>query len=112
MYGYNQISSALNTAKTDAYNGSLHHCALCKKPNRVTLHNNRYNLGNNNAFQIYFNFDTFLSPPCPRDSLHDETRVARWFVFKPKIPIWVNFGVVIFDIFYGHLVYFMVLWYT
>jgi hypothetical protein len=20
-------------------------------------------------------------------------RVARWFVFKPKIPIWVNFGV-------------------
>jgi hypothetical protein len=20
------------------------------------------------------------------------TRVARWFVFKPKIPIWVNFG--------------------
>jgi hypothetical protein len=46
MYGYNQISSALNTAKTDAYNGSLHHCALCKKPNRVTLHSNRYNLGN------------------------------------------------------------------
>jgi hypothetical protein len=20
------------------------------------------------------------------------TRVARWFVFKPNIPIWVNFG--------------------
>jgi hypothetical protein len=20
------------------------------------------------------------------------TGVARWFVFKPKIPIWVNFG--------------------
>jgi type II secretory pathway component GspD/PulD (secretin) len=20
------------------------------------------------------------------------TRVARWFVFKPKIPLWVNFG--------------------
>jgi hypothetical protein len=19
-------------------------------------------------------------------------RVARWFLFKPKIPIWVNFG--------------------
>jgi hypothetical protein len=19
-------------------------------------------------------------------------RVARWFVFKPKIPVWVNFG--------------------
>jgi hypothetical protein len=26
---------------------------------------------------------TFLKGP---------TRVARWFVFKPKIPIWVNFG--------------------
>jgi hypothetical protein len=22
---------------------------------------------------------------------HD-SRVARWFLFKPKIPIWVNFG--------------------
>jgi hypothetical protein len=21
-----------------------------------------------------------------------ECRVARWFLFKPKIPIWVNFG--------------------
>jgi hypothetical protein len=21
-----------------------------------------------------------------------ECRVARWFIFKPKIPIWVNFG--------------------
>jgi hypothetical protein len=20
------------------------------------------------------------------------SRVARWFVFKPKIPIWINFG--------------------
>jgi hypothetical protein len=22
----------------------------------------------------------------------DDCRAARWFVFKPKIPIWVNFG--------------------
>jgi hypothetical protein len=21
-----------------------------------------------------------------------QSRVARWFVFKPKIPIWINFG--------------------
>jgi hypothetical protein len=21
------------------------------------------------------------------------SRVARWFIFKPKIPIWVNFGI-------------------
>jgi hypothetical protein len=24
--------------------------------------------------------------------IHNHIRVARWFVFKPKIPIWVNFG--------------------
>jgi hypothetical protein len=30
------------------------------------------------ASYVYFN-------ACPG-------RVARWFVFKPKIPIWVNFG--------------------
>jgi hypothetical protein len=55
-------------------------------------------------------------------------RVARWYIFKPKIPIWVNFGgssmddvgilyVRQFDLFYdilvycGHLVYFMIVWY-
>jgi hypothetical protein len=24
--------------------------------------------------------------------LHNPTRVARWYIFKQKIPIWVNFG--------------------
>jgi hypothetical protein len=44
-------------------------------------------------------------------------RVARWYIFKPKIPFWLNFGgsmyVAMGDIgtFYGHLVYFMVIWY-
>jgi hypothetical protein len=56
--------------------------------------------------------------------------VARWFVFKPKIPIWVNFGgscdgrcrytyfMVIWSIlwssciYYGFLIYVMVIWYT
>jgi hypothetical protein len=47
--------------------------------------------------------------------------VARWFLFKPKIPIWVNFGEVWngkclyilwpFGIFYRHLGYFMTIWY-
>jgi hypothetical protein len=47
--------------------------------------------------------------------------VARWFDFKPKIPIWVNFGgfcngsywyvLLPFGLFYAHLVYFMVIWY-
>jgi hypothetical protein len=43
-------------------------------------------------------------------------RVARWFVLKPKIPIWANFGggvgmenVVIF---YNHLEYFMAIWHN
>jgi hypothetical protein len=37
------------------------------------------------------------------------TRVARWFVFKPKIKIWGNFGGLAMEdvgIFYGHLVHF------
>jgi hypothetical protein len=49
-------------------------------------------------------------------------RVARWYIFKPKIQIWVNFrGPMIgkcfyilwpFGIFYRHLEYFMTIWYT
>jgi hypothetical protein len=48
-------------------------------------------------------------------------RVARWFVFKPKIPIWVNFGGSCYgkswyilwplETLFGHLVYFVVIWY-
>jgi hypothetical protein len=48
-------------------------------------------------------------------------RVARWFVFKPKIQIWVNFGgswngkswyiLEPFGLFYGNWKYFMVVWY-
>jgi hypothetical protein len=55
--------------------------------------------------------------------------VARWFIFKPKIPIWVNFGgpyidwkmliyfmaiwniLRTFGIFYDHLVHFVFVWY-
>jgi hypothetical protein len=49
-------------------------------------------------------------------------RVARWFVFKPKIQIWVNFGgscdgrwwYILWTLgpFYGLLLYFMDLWYS
>jgi hypothetical protein len=40
------------------------------------------------------------------------SRVARWFGFKPKIPIWVNFGgpyvewKMFIYVFYGHCEYF------
>jgi hypothetical protein len=32
---------------------------------------------------------------CPLSPFSDGTviRVARWFIFRPKIPIWVYFGV-------------------
>jgi hypothetical protein len=39
------------------------------------------------------------------------SRVARWLVLKPKIPIWVNFGGPYAGICYGHLEYFTVIWY-
>jgi hypothetical protein len=49
------------------------------------------------------------------------TSVARWFIFKPKIQIWVNFGrscngrcfvfLGPFWLFYGQMVHFMVIWY-
>jgi hypothetical protein len=43
------------------------------------------------------------------DFFLSSSRVARWFVFKPKIPIWVNW--VNAGIFYGHLEYLTVIWY-
>jgi hypothetical protein len=49
------------------------------------------------------------------------TRVARWFVFKPKIPLWVNvvgscygkswYILWSFDLFYSHWKYFMAILY-
>jgi hypothetical protein len=49
-------------------------------------------------------------------------RVARWFIFKPKIPIWVYFGgpwngkcwyiLWPFCIIYDHLVKYMAVWYS
>jgi hypothetical protein len=48
-------------------------------------------------------------------------RVARWFIFKPKITIWVNFRGLCyercwnilwpFSLYYDHLIYFVVIWY-
>jgi hypothetical protein len=35
-----------------------------------------------------------IDPSCFGDVIltPQRTRVARWFIFEPKIPIWVNFG--------------------
>jgi hypothetical protein len=40
-----------------------------------------------------------------------ENSVARWYIFKPKITIWVNFvGMDNVGIFYGHAGYITALW--
>jgi hypothetical protein len=56
-----------------------------------------------------------------RCRLRHAARVARWFIFNPIIPIWVNFGgpwngkywyiLWPFGIFNSHLVYFVAVWY-
>jgi hypothetical protein len=43
-----------------------------------------------------------------------QARVARWFIFRPSIVIWVNFGGSCngrCGVFYGHFVYFAAIWY-
>jgi hypothetical protein len=43
---------------------------------------------------------------------HVHCRVARWFIFKPNDPIWVNsegLGTENVDILYNHLEYFLVI---
>jgi hypothetical protein len=61
-----------------------------------------------------------INPPYVQEPIyqikHLDTRVARWYIFKPKLSIWGNFGgscngscwyiLWPFDLFYGHLVYF------
>jgi hypothetical protein len=70
----------------------------------------------NRMTTILFNYN-FFSP-----SLYLVVfRVARWYIFKPKFPIWVNFGrsckgrcyyiLWPFGLFYGHMVYFVAIWY-
>jgi hypothetical protein len=54
-------------------------------------------------------------------SVTHEYRVARWYIFKPKIQLWVIFGgschgtcchvLWTIGLFYNHLVYFMDIWY-
>jgi hypothetical protein len=49
--------------------------------------------------------------------LTQQCRVARWFIFKPKILIWVRFvGVLqwkmlVYFMSYSHMVLFVVIWY-
>jgi hypothetical protein len=67
-------------------------------------------------------FNTMILPPWFLPTYAQVLlRVARWFVFKPKIPNWLNFGgscygkslyiLWPFGLFYGHWKYFMAIWY-
>jgi hypothetical protein len=65
----------------------------------------------------------------PSDRAYAVRRVARWYIFEPKISIWVYFGgpalewkvfvyyigvcnnLQPFGAIYGHLVHFMAIWY-
>jgi hypothetical protein len=74
-----------------------------------------------NIYVVPLSFIQSYDPELQRQ----DSRVARWFVFKPKIQIWVNFGGCFKDgicilrtlilrsfvIFYGHFVQFVVIWY-
>jgi hypothetical protein len=46
-------------------------------------------LKNKNVLRQYLRFDKHLSEKCLRSIAN---RTARWYVFKPKIQLWVNFG--------------------
>jgi hypothetical protein len=44
-----------------------------------------------------------------------QSRVARWFIFRPKIPIWVNLGGIGMEnvgMFCDHLEHFTTIWYS
>jgi hypothetical protein len=71
------IGSELSTTPNEIYIG-----ALIKWTNTISAESNR--LTKNESFGFIFAFASVLT--------FDWNRVARWFVFKPKIPIWVNFG--------------------
>jgi hypothetical protein len=80
-----------------------------------------------NAQNKIFTATPFQSTLCAKQTQDElgvviDNRVARWFVFKPKIPIWVNFGACcdgsdgifyghLVYVFYGHLAYFPGFWY-
>jgi hypothetical protein len=69
------------------------------------------------------NFITIVTSVCVCMFIRRPTlnRDARWYIFKPKIQICVNFGSSCngrcwymlwpFGIFFGHLVYFLVIWF-
>jgi hypothetical protein len=67
-------------------------------------------------FHIFSNFVTIWNSATWLSTLLRITRVARWFIFKPKIPFGQIWGITMevwstsqpSGIFYGHLVYF---WY-
>jgi hypothetical protein len=70
---------------------------------------------------LFYSFTTFICKLFFLRLENSESRVARWHIFKTKIPIWVNFGgscngrcwyiICLFCLFYGYLVNFVAIWY-
>jgi hypothetical protein len=58
----------------------------------------RYSKFTNDVYQVSFHAKVWS------DLL--DIRVAKWFIFKPKIPIWVNFEVLRLE----NVIYFMAIW--
>jgi hypothetical protein len=73
----------------------------------------------NTDLQVFFTTRACTIPSAGKKQVPE--RVARWFLSKPKIPIWVNLGGPLnakcvyilwpFGIFYRNLGYFMTIWY-
>jgi hypothetical protein len=79
--------------------------------------------------QLTVGYNSTNSRRLLKPSFQIHTGVARWYIFKQKIPIWVNFGgsyngrcwynlwtlhrwiLRPFAIFYGYLVFFPLFWY-
>jgi hypothetical protein len=70
-------------------------------------------MNKNVTFGAGYFCDTFLKDFAAHLFVGVLSRVARLFVFKPKIQIWEKFSgpqIGNVDIFYGHLEYFLEIW--
>jgi hypothetical protein len=84
----------------------------------IAIWSNLRSFGINCGHLVYFLVIGYIFPVAPRKLVGKGlealacTRVARWFVFKPKIPIWKILECLRMEnagIFYGHLEYFTVI---
>jgi hypothetical protein len=63
--------------------------------------------------KIYPNFEFWFEnkPSGNPDATSINITAARWYIFNPKIPIWVYVGMEMVGTFWGHLEYIAAIWY-